>query len=436
MRVLIVGSGGREHALAWAIGASPLLSALFVAPGNPGTAAIATNVAIAAADIPALVAFARAEAIDLVVPGPEAPLVAGLADALAHVGLRCCGPSAAAAALEGSKAFAKEICDSAGIPTARWERFDDEAAALAFVERRGAPIVVKADGLAGGKGVVVAATAQEAAAAVRALLGDRAGASIVIEECLTGDEVSLFALCDGTRAALLGAATDHKRVGDGDTGPNTGGMGAVSPPAHFDEAAQHAALATFITPALAAMAARGTPFTGILFAGLMLTPDGARLIEYNARLGDPEAQVILPRLRTDLLAALRAAADGDLADTRIDWLQTTCVTVVLAAPGYPGDAMPGGVITGLVEAAALPHVAVFHAGTELRGGHVVASGGRVLGICGTGPDVASARAAAYAGVDAIGFPRAVLRRDIGLNTMQRRDIAPGAPPPAPAGEPA
>ncbi len=421
MRVLIVGAGGREHALAWAITQSPLLTKLFVAPGNPGTAAIAENVAIGALDVPALVAFARAEAIDLVVPGPEAPLVAGLADALAHVGLRCCGPTAAAAALEGSKAFAKEICDSAGIPTARWERFDDEAAALDFVERRGAPIVVKADGLAAGKGVVVAQTTEEATAAVHAMLGAHAlgdaGASIVIEECLSGEEVSLFALCDGTSAVLLGAAQDHKRVGDGDTGPNTGGMGAVSPPPHFDAAAQHAAMDAFVRPALAAMAARGTPFTGILFAGLMLTADGARLIEYNVRLGDPEAQVILPRLRTDLLAALLAAANGDLGDTTPAWLQTTCVAVVLAAPGYPGPVTTGAAITGLLEAAALPHVAVFHAGTDIREGHVVAAGGRVLGICGTGPDVATARAAAYAGVDAIGFPGAVFRRDIGLRAM-------------------
>ncbi len=421
MRVLIVGAGGREHALAWAIAQSPLLTKLYVAPGNPGTAAIAENVAIGALDVPALVAFAQAEAIDLVVPGPEAPLVAGLADALAHVGLRCCGPTAAAAALEGSKTFAKEVCDAAGIPTARWERFDDEAAALDFVERRGAPIVVKADGLAAGKGVVVAQTAEEAAAAVRALLGARtlgeAGETVVIEECLEGDEVSLFALCDGSRAVLLGAAQDHKRVGDGDTGPNTGGMGAVSPPGHFGEAAQHAALDAFIRPALAEMAARGTPFTGILFAGLMLTPEGARLIEYNVRLGDPEAQVILPRLQGDLLAALHAAASGNLSETRLAWLQTTCLAVVLAAPGYPGQVSAGAVITGLKEAASIPHVAVFHAGTDIREGQVVAAGGRVLGICGTGPDVTAARAAAYAGVGAIGFANAVFRRDIGLRAL-------------------
>ena len=418
MRVLIVGSGGREHALAWALSRSPLLAKLFVAPGNPGTAALAENVAIGVLDVPALVAFARAESIDLVVPGPEAPLVAGLADALAHAGIPCCGPSAAAAALEGSKAFAKSVCDAAGIPTARWERFDDEAAALDFIERRGAPIVVKADGLAAGKGVVVAQTVAEAEAAVRAMLGAHslgvASEAVVIEECLTGPEVSLFALCDGTRAVLLGAAQDHKRVGDGDTGPNTGGMGAVSPPAHFGSAAQQAAMDAFIHPALAEMTARGAPFVGILFAGLMLTRDGARLIEYNARLGDPEAQVILPRLDADLLGLLRDAAAARLPETPLAWLQTACVAVVLAAEGYPGEPVAGTPITGLQAAAALPHVAVFHAGTDIRGGQVVASGGRVLSVCGTGPNVASARAAAYAGVNAIGFPGAVLRRDIGL----------------------
>ncbi len=417
MRVLIVGSGGREHALAWSIGASPLLSKLYVAPGNPGTAALAENVAIGALDVPALVAFAVAERIDLVVPGPEAPLVAGLADALGHVGVRCCGPSAAAAALEGSKAFAKAVCDEAGIPTARWERFDDTAAALAFVERRGAPIVVKADGLAGGKGVVVAATTDEAADAVRRLLA-APGSSVVIEECLEGPEVSLFALCDGTHAMLLGAAQDHKRVGDGDRGPNTGGMGAISPPPGFDAAAQAAALNLFVRPALRAMAARGTPFTGILFAGLMLTADGPKLIEYNVRLGDPETQALLPRLQTDLLEALLAACDGRLAGIAARWSGVTCVAVVLAARGYPGAVVQGTPVTGLAAAAAVPHAAVFHAGTEMRDGQVVAVGGRVLSVCGTGPDAAAARQAAYAGVAAIGLAGAVFRHDIGACSVE------------------
>ena len=427
MRVLIVGSGGREHALAWAIAGSPLLTHLFAAPGNPGTATIAQNVPIGALDVPALVAFARAEHIDLVVPGMEAPLVAGLADALAAHAIRCCGPTAAAAALEGSKAFAKEVCDAAGIPTASWERFDDTATALDFVARRGAPIVVKADGLAGGKGVVVAETEAEAAAAIRDMLGTRsfgeAGASLVIEERLHGAEVSLFALCDGTDAVLLGAAQDHKRARDGDQGPNTGGMGAVSPPPGFPPSAQQAAMDLFIRPALREMAARGTPFRGILFAGLMLTADGPRLIEYNVRLGDPEAQVILPRLQTDLLTALLAACDGGLAHLTLRWLDVTCVAVVLAAAGYPGAVSQGAPITGLDRAAGVAHAAVFHAGTETRDGALVSAGGRVLSVCGTGPDVASARASAYAALAVIALPGGVHRTDIGLTATSHIETA-------------
>jgi phosphoribosylamine--glycine ligase len=421
MRVLVVGAGGREHALCWAISNSPLLTKLFVAPGNPGTATIAENVPIGVLDVPALVDFARTQNIDLVVPGPEAPLVAGLADALHAAGLRCCGPTAAAALLEGSKAFAKDICDAAGIPTARWERFTDPEAAIEFITRRGAPIVVKADGLAAGKGVVVARTETEAIEAIHAMLTHgalgEAGASVVIEECLEGDEVSLFALCDGTNALLLGAAQDHKRIGDGDTGPNTGGMGAVSPPTCFPIDAQLAAIDLFIRPALRGMAARGTPFTGILFAGLMLTADGPKLIEYNVRLGDPETQALLPRLQSDLLPALFAACDGELGHFSLRWLDITCVSVVIAARGYPGDYAKGGSITGLDHAAALPHVAVFHAGTDLRDGAVISSGGRVLSVCGTGPDIAASRASAYQGVHAIDFPDGVFRTDIGVRAL-------------------
>ena len=369
-------------------------------------------------DIPALVDFAGREKIDLVVPGPEAPLVAGLADACAAAGLRCCGPTAAAAALEGSKSFAKEICDAAGIPTALWERFTDVDAALEFVGRRGAPIVVKADGLAAGKGVVVAATEAEAEAAIRAMLQDGtlgdAGASLVIEEYLTGDEVSLFALCDGADAILLGAARDHKRIGDGDTGPNTGGMGAVSPPADFPLDAQMAALDLFIRPALREMAARGTPFIGILFAGLMLTPDGPKLIEYNVRLGDPETQVLLPRLQTDLLPLLHAASTSALKDVAAQWLDIAAVSVVMAARGYPGSYATGSAITGLEQAAATPHVAVFHAGTDLRDGTVIATGGRVLSVCATGPTIEAARESAYTGLKAIHFTDGIYRTDIGV----------------------
>jgi phosphoribosylamine--glycine ligase len=423
MRVLIIGGGGREHALAWALAGSPLLTALFVAPGNPGTAALAVNVPIGVLDVAALVAFAQAERIDLVVPGPEGPLVAGVADALARAGIRCFGPTAAAAMLEGSKAFTKEIADAAGIPTASWERFVDAQAALDFVARRGAPIVIKADGLAAGKGVTVARTQGEAEAAVRdamvaGVLGE-AGATLVIEECLEGDEVSLFALCDGLDAVLLGAAQDHKRVGDGDTGPNTGGMGAVSPPVGFGPEAQAAAMDMFVRPALAEMARRGTPFRGVLFAGLMLTADGPKLIEYNVRLGDPEAQALLPRLRTDLLTAMLAACDGELADFTVVQEELACVSIVLAARGYPGEYRRGGVITGLDEAAALANVAVFHAGTAVAETVVTAAGGRVLTVCATGADLASARASAYAGAAAIEWEDKMFRTDIGLRAQMR-----------------
>ncbi len=421
MKVLIVGSGGREHALAWAVSGSKLLSKLYIAPGNPGTALLGENVAMGAVDVPALVEFALSRQVDLVIPGPEAPLVAGLADALAVHGIRCCGPTRAAAQLEGSKAFAKEICEAAGIPTARWERFEEVHAARDFVARRGAPIVVKADGLAAGKGVVVAQTEAEANQAIDDMLGARslgeAGASVIIEECLVGGEVSLFALCDGTDAVLLGAAQDHKRIFDGDQGPNTGGMGAVSPPAHFPLEAQHAALDSFIRPALREMAARGTPFRGILFAGLMLTEDGPFLIEYNVRLGDPEAQALLPRLQSDLLTALLAACDGGLSHVSLQWLDVACVSVVLAAGGYPGATTPGAPVTGLEQAAQVPHAAIFQAGTDVRGGHVVATGGRVLSVCGTGTTVEGARAAAYAAIAEIGLPGGQFRTDIGKKAV-------------------
>jgi len=418
MRVLVVGSGGREHALAWAISNSPLLTKLYVAPGNPGTATVAENVAIGAVDIPALVDFALAQKIDLVIPGPEAPLVAGLTDALTIAGIPCCGPTAAAARLEGSKSFTKEICAAAGIPTARWEEFSDTASALEFISRRGAPAVIKADGLAAGKGVTVAQTEQEAADAIRALLQHQtlgeAGAKILIEECLTGEEVSLFALCDGTDAILLGAAQDYKRIGDNDTGPNTGGMGAISPPPNFPLEAQVAALDLFIRPALREMAARDTLFTGILFAGLMLTAEGPKLIEYNVRLGDPETQVLLPRLaRSDILAAFRAAALGDLAHVSLQWLGVACAGVVMAAAGYPGDYAKNLPIAGLDRAAAIPHTAIFHAGTDLRDGALISSGGRVLTVCATGASLAEARTSAYQAVHAIEFPGGIFRTDIG-----------------------
>lgn len=423
MRVLVVGSGGREHALCWAIAASPVLEKLWCAPGNPGTAMVAENVAIPVLDIPSLVGFALDNQVDLVVAGPEAPLVAGLADALEAEGIACFGPSRAAARLEGSKSFTKEICDAAGIPTARWERFDDIEAARAFVRWRGAPIVVKADGLAAGKGVVVAATEEEALAAVEAMMGQRsmgaAGESLVIEECLEGEEVSLFALCDGRHALLFGAAQDHKRVGDGDTGPNTGGMGAYSPPPAFTAALQEEAMARIIRPALAEMHRRGTPFKGVLFAGLMLTAEGPKLIEFNVRFGDPECQALLPRLKSDLLPALLAACDGELRHFDLRWHDdAACVAVVLAGRGYPGEPARGGVIGGLDAAASVPGALVFHAGTRQDAdGSIRADGGRVLTVCATGASLRAARDAAYAAVDRIDWADGFCRRDIGWRAL-------------------
>ena len=428
MRVLLVGSGGREHALAATLSRSPALDALFTAPGNPGTALFGTNVAIAVDDVPALVAFAQSQRIDLVVPGPEAPLVAGLADACLVAGIACAGPTARAARLEGSKSFSKAICDAAGIPTARWERFDDAASAHAFVRRRGAPIVVKADGLAAGKGVVVAESVAEAEAAITAMMEQSslgpAGASVVIEEFLEGDEISLFAFCDGETAVLIGAAQDHKRIGEGDTGANTGGMGAVSPPPFFDRATQEQALDLLVRPMLREMVRQGTPFRGVIFAGLMLTADGPSLIEYNVRLGDPEAQALLPRLRTDLLPALVALCDGSLAQADLRFSDDASVAVVLAGRGYPGTPAVGAPIHGIDRAEAMGGVRVFQAATAHdAAGTLVGQGGRVLTVVATAPTLLAARDAAYAGVAAIEWPDAIWRRDIGVRALQRAQDA-------------
>jgi phosphoribosylamine--glycine ligase len=401
-----------------------LLDKLWCAPGNPGTAAVAENLPIGEMDFSALVAFAVANKVDLVVPGPEAPLVAGITDAMAAAGVACCGPSMAAAQLEGSKSFAKEIADAAGIPTAKWERFEDAEAAREFVRRRGAPIVVKADGLAAGKGVVVAATEDAALAAIDAIMERRvfgeSGAAVVIEECLLGEEVSLFALCDGESAVLLGSAQDHKRVGDGDRGPNTGGMGAFAPVQAFPPAAEQAAFDGIIRPALAAMAARGTPFRGVLFAGLMLTDDGAKLIEFNVRFGDPECQILLLRLRSDLLPALLAACDGELANFALRWFDVAAVAVVMAAAGYPEAPQRGGEINGLASAAAVADVQVFHAGTEQDAeGRVRAIGGRVLTLCATGATLQQARDRAYEAVDRVDWPTGFCRRDVAWRALHR-----------------
>jgi phosphoribosylamine---glycine ligase len=422
MRVLLVGSGGREHALAWALAASPLLARLWIAPGHPGTAECGENVAVAASDIAGLIAFARAERVDLVVVGPEAPLTLGLADACAAAGIACFGPSAAAARLEGSKAFMKAVCDAAHVPTAAWARFTDAEAARAYIRARGAPIVVKADGLAAGKGVVVATRVEEALAAVDEIMVARihgeAGASVVIEEFLDGEEVSFFALCDGTHAVPLAAAQDHKRVGEGDTGPNTGGMGAYSPPPCFTPALEHEVMERMIRPTLAEMARRGTPFRGVLFAGLMLTREGPKLLEYNVRFGDPECQVLMLRLQSDLLPALVAACDGALDRFALRWWPEAAIVVVMAARGYPGEPASGGVIEGLERAAQLPGVQVFQAGTARReDGALVAAGGRVLGVAASAPSLAEARAAAYAAVDALDFPDGFCRRDIGHRAL-------------------
>jgi phosphoribosylamine--glycine ligase len=421
MRVLIVGSGGREHALAWAIAFSPLLSKLYVAPGNPGTAELAENVPIRATDIPALVKFAVDEKIDLVIPGPEAPLVAGIADALWDAGIPCCGPSAAAAQLEGSKRFTKEVADSAGIPTAGWADFDDQDEAHAYLEEQGVPIVVKADGLASGKGVVVAQSLDEAHAAVRAAMGDKAfgaaGDVVVIEDCLIGDEISVFALCDGLDALYLGCAADHKRVGDGDIGPNTGGMGAISPPPWADAAVIETVMTGIIKPVLAEMAARGMPFRGFLFAGLMVTQSGPSLIEFNVRFGDPECETLLPLLRSDLLPALLAATDGSLKHVDLRWKNGASATVVMCAKGYPGAYATGSEIFGLEEAGTLPGVMIFHAGTMAEEGSILANGGRVLAVNATGEDLEEAIERAYAAVDVIDWPDGFCRRDIGRRAV-------------------
>jgi phosphoribosylamine---glycine ligase len=417
MRVLVIGSGGREHALAWALAGSPLCDKLYAAPGNPGIAQEAECVALAASDVPGIVAFAARERVDFVVVGPEAPLAAGLVDRLEAAGIAAFGPGAAAARLEASKGFAKDLCAAADIPTAAYRRFTNASAAKAYVRQHGVPIVVKADGLAAGKGVTVATEVADAEAAIdRALIGREfgaAGAEIVIEEFLAGPEASLLALVDGSNVLPLVSAQDHKRVGEGDTGPNTGGMGAVSPAPALTSAIDAAAVASIIKPAVAAMAARGTPFKGVLYAGLILTEAGPKLIEFNVRFGDPETQALLPRLKSDLLPALIAARDGDLKDFDLRWDTRPSVTVVLAAKGYPGEPKRGGEIRGLDRATADPAVHIFHAGTRQDGARLVADGGRVLNVTALGATMAEARRRAYDAVAKIEWSDGFYRRDIG-----------------------
>ncbi|MEL0020305.1 MAG: phosphoribosylamine--glycine ligase [Rickettsiales bacterium] len=427
MKVLVVGSGGREHALCWSITASPLCDKLYCAPGNAGIAAEAECVPIGAEDVPALVDFARKEAIDFVVVGPEVPLCAGLIDRLDDAGIKAFGPSAAAARLEGSKGFMKDICGKYDIPTASYGRFDDAEAAKDYIRAQGAPIVVKADGLAAGKGVTVAHSVDEALAAVDDALLDglfgEAGAEVVVEECLVGEEVSVFAICDGAHAVLLDSAQDHKAAYDGDTGPNTGGMGAYSPAPIMDEALTETVRTTIIEPTLAAMAAEDCPFKGVLFAGLMVTDSGPKLLEYNVRFGDPECQVLMTRLMSDILPALIASADGVLDSFDLRWYEDAALTVVMATEGYPGAYQKGSEIKGIDTAmAADENVTVFHAGTSLdESGKLRATGGRVLNVTARGASVTEAQARAYGAVDRIDWPEGFCRRDIGWRAVAREE---------------
>ena len=420
MNILILGGGGREHALAWAIKQNPKCDRLIVAPGNAGIAQIAECAVLDAEDGPQVVIFCEENAVDFVVIGPEAPLAAGVADALRAAGILCFGPSAAAARLEASKRFTKEVCDAAGAPTAGWARFSDVAAARDYIRAQGAPIVIKADGLAAGKGVIVAMTLDEALAGVDEILGGAfgaAGAEVVIEEFMQGEEASFFVLVDGETVLPIGTAQDHKRVGDGDTGPNTGGMGAYSPAPVLTAVIARQALEQIIRPTMAEMARRGTPYQGVLYAGLMIEDGRARLVEYNVRFGDPECQVLMMRLGAQALDLLLACAEGRLAEARVNWADDHALSVVMAAKGYPGTYEKGSEIKGL---SALPEDSfhqVFHAGTAGGDGRILARGGRVLNVTARGATLAEARARAYAMVDGIDWPGGFCRRDIGWRAL-------------------
>ena len=426
MRILVVGSGGREHALCWAIAASPLCTKLFCAPGNAGIAQVAECVEVGADDIAGQVALAQREKIDFVVVGPEGPLVAGLADRLAEAGIKVFGPSAQAAQLEGSKGFTKELCRRHNIPTAAYERFTEAARAEAYIKAQGAPIVVKADGLAAGKGVVVAETEEQGIDAVRDMLsGNRfgaAGASVVIEEFMAGEEASLFALCDGGHALALAGAQDHKRAFDGDKGPNTGGMGAYSPAPILDAAMVERAMREIVLPTVHALAADGAPYKGVLYAGLMIGPQGPRLVEYNCRFGDPECQVLMMRLKSDIVPALMACAEGGLGHFDLRWADDASLTVVMAAKGYPDAYEKGSEIRNLATAGRIEGVQIFHAGTRFGsdGKQVLANGGRVLNVTAMAPTVEEARSRAYRAVDLIDWPQGFCRRDIAWRAVARR----------------
>jgi phosphoribosylamine--glycine ligase len=422
MNILILGSGGREHALAWKIAASPLADKLYCAPGNAGIAREAECVAIDLADHEAIIAFCRNKAIDFVVVGPEVPLVAGIADDLEAAGINAFGPSKWAARLEGSKGFTKDLCKANNIPTAAYQRFKNAREAKEYVRARGAPIVVKADGLAAGKGVVVAETVNEAEAAIDMMFGGGLGKpawEIVVEDCLIGEEASFFALCDGETAIALASAQDHKRVFDGDKGPNTGGMGAYSPAPVMTAGMNQRVMDEIIQPTVRALKALGAPYKGVLFAGLMITKDGPQLIEYNVRFGDPECQVLMLRLKSDLLPALIAARDGQLGHFDLRWSDDAALTVVMATKGYPGRYGKGSVIEGLDDAAQIEGVEIFHAGTKADDARILANGGRVLNVCASGRTVREAQARAYAAVDRIKWPEGFCRRDIGWRAIAR-----------------
>ncbi|MEQ3642196.1 MAG: phosphoribosylamine--glycine ligase [Paracoccus sp. (in: a-proteobacteria)] len=418
MNILILGGGGREHALAWAIRQNPKCDRLIVAPGNAGIAGVAECADLDVLSRAEVLEFAQENAVDFVIVGPEAPLAAGVSDALRDAGFLVFGPSQAAAQLEASKTFTKEICDACAAPTAAWARFTDATAARDYVTAQGAPIVVKADGLAAGKGVTVAETVDQAHAAIDDIFDGAFGdMSVVIEEFMDGEEASFFILSDGTDCLAIGTAQDHKRVGDGDTGPNTGGMGAYSPAPVLTQAIQDQVMERIVRPTIAEMARRGMPFQGVLYAGLMIADGQARLVEYNVRFGDPECQVLMMRLGGQVLDLLLACAEGRLAQTPVTWADDHALTVVMAAQGYPGSYAKGTVIGGLQ---ALPETSfqmTFHAGTADRDGAVVATGGRVLACTGRGATLAEAHERAYALVDAIDWPQGFCRRDIGWRAL-------------------
>ncbi len=423
MKVLVVGSGGREHALCWAIAKSSKLSKLYCAPGNAGIADVAECLDIGGEDVDGVVSFAKDNAIDLVVVGPEAPLVLGMVDKLEEAGIKAFGPSAAAAVLEGSKGFMKDMCAKAGVPTAAYGRFTDAEKAKEFIRENGAPIVVKTDGLAAGKGVIICQNTEAAERAVDDMMGDKifgdAGNEIVIEDFLTGEECSFFALVDGERAVPLAAAQDHKAAYDGDKGPNTGGMGAYSPTPIATPEICDKIMETAITPLIKTMAAEGCPYKGVLFCGLMVENGVPTVLEYNIRFGDPECQVLMMRWKSDVLEALQAAAEGRLDDIQLDWHDETAMVVVMAAEGYPGSYEKGTEIKNITTANEVENAFVFHAGTKADNDKVLAVGGRVLGVTGRGKSVSEAQATTYQAVDAIDWPQGFCRRDIGWRALER-----------------